>query len=166
MEIVHIAEFDSPIGALRIASTEKGLAYVELPHASGRGLEGWLRRRVPEAQRSEAFAPNRSAVAQILEYLEAKRTEFELPLEVGGAGLHLEGVWLPVVRRPALDDVAHVHFVSLESHGRDHLVEELASRSHEGLALFVLVSTGTLADEADATFTGSPGEHRLLSAFV
>jgi O-6-methylguanine DNA methyltransferase len=99
MEIVHIAEFDSPIGALRIASTGSGLAYLELPHASGRGLEGWLKRRVPEARRSSAFAPNRRAVAQILEYLEGKRSAFELPLDLRGTPFQTR-VWQALLDIP------------------------------------------------------------------
>lgn len=84
MEIVHIAAIDSPIGGMRLASTERGLAYVELPRASGRGLEGWLRRCLPEARVEDGFAPNRRAAQQILEYLDGKRTEFELPLDPRG----------------------------------------------------------------------------------
>ena len=98
-DVVHVAELDSPIGALRVASTERGLAYVELPHASGRGMEGWLRRRLPGARRSEAFAPNRRALAQILEYLEGKRTAFEVPLDLRGTDFQLE-VWNALLRIP------------------------------------------------------------------
>jgi len=84
MERVFTAELDSPIGALRIASTEKGLAYVELPHASGRGFRGWLGRHAERAEVQEGYAANRVAVAQLLEYLEGKRTAFELPLDLRG----------------------------------------------------------------------------------
>ena len=91
-EVVHVAELDSPIGGLRVASTERGLAYVELPHASGTGLEGWLRRRLPGARRSAAFAPSRQALKQILEYLEGKRTTFELALDLRGTDFQL-AVW-------------------------------------------------------------------------
>ena len=96
---VHIAELDSPIGALRLASTERGLAYVELPHASGCGLEGWLRRRLPGARPSSAFAPNRTAFAQILEYLEGKRSAFELALDLRGTPFQLE-VWKALLEIP------------------------------------------------------------------
>jgi len=84
MEIVHTAQVDSPIGSLRLASTTAGLAYVELPNASGRGLRGWLRRCLPEARCVEGFAPNRRAAQQVIEYLEGKRTEFELELDPRG----------------------------------------------------------------------------------
>lgn len=80
MAIVHTTTVDTPIGAMRLASTDRGLAYVELPHASGRGLDGWLR-GVPDAKVREGFQPNRTAAKQILQYLEAKRHEFDLPLD-------------------------------------------------------------------------------------
>lgn len=82
MGIVHTAHFDTPIGAMFAASTERGLAYLELPHASGRGFRGWLPRALPDTDCREAFQPNRAAVAQILEYLEGKRRDFQLPLDL------------------------------------------------------------------------------------
>jgi O-6-methylguanine DNA methyltransferase len=99
MEIVHTAEFDSPLGTFRIASTERGLGYLDLPHASGRGLEGWLRCRAPGATRSEAYAPNRSAIRQILEYLEGKRTDFDLPLDLRGTEFQ-KSVWSALLEIP------------------------------------------------------------------
>jgi len=92
VESVHTASFDSPVGTLRVASSARGLCYVELPHASGRGLEGWLVQRAPGAERREAFAPNREAIRQILEYLDGKRAEFELPLDPRGTPFQLR-VW-------------------------------------------------------------------------
>ena len=99
MEIVHTARVDSPIGTLRLASTETGLAYVELPHASGRGLDGWLRRCLPGARVEEGFAPNRAAARQLLEYLEGKRTEFDLPLDPRGTAFQCR-VWTALAAIP------------------------------------------------------------------
>jgi O-6-methylguanine DNA methyltransferase len=82
MEIAHTAEIETPVGSLRLVSTRAGLAFVSLPHASGRGFEGWLRRHAPGARVEPAFAPNREAARQILEYLEGKRTLFELALDL------------------------------------------------------------------------------------
>ena len=99
MEIVHTAQIDSPIGSLRVASTERGLAYLELPFASGRGLRGWLRRCVPDARCADGFAPNRAAIAQILEYLEGKRVVFELPLDLRGTPFQ-SAVWQALLEIP------------------------------------------------------------------
>ena len=92
MEIVHTAQVDSPIGTLRLASTSAGLAFVELPCHSGRGMQGWLRTCVPEAKVVEGFAPNQQAILQIVEFLNGKRQEFELPLDMRGTAFQVE-VW-------------------------------------------------------------------------
>jgi O-6-methylguanine DNA methyltransferase len=98
VEPVHTAQIETPVGALRIASTARGLAYVELPHASGRGLEGWLRHR-PGARTEPGFAPNRTAAVQLVEYFEGKRTAFELPLDLAGTEFQLE-VWRALLAIP------------------------------------------------------------------
>ncbi len=98
-ETVHVAEFEAPIGALRLASTAAGLAYLELPHPSGRGLEGWLARCAPDARVVDAFAPNRIAAAQVIEYLEGKRTEFDLPLDLRGTPFQ-RAVWEALLAIP------------------------------------------------------------------
>ncbi len=99
MEIVHTAQFDSPIGVCRVASTEQGLAYVELPHASGRGIDGWRLRCLPDARCADGFAPNRVAISQILDYLEGKRTAFELPVDLRGTTFQ-RSVWAALLEIP------------------------------------------------------------------
>jgi O-6-methylguanine DNA methyltransferase len=99
MEIVHTTTLDSPIGGLRLASTARGLAYVELPHASGLGLEGFLRRSLPDARRESGFAPNRAAAVQLLEYLEGKRTAFDLALDLRGTPFQ-RAVWQALLAIP------------------------------------------------------------------
>lgn len=92
MEIVHTAHFESPIGTLRVASTAIGLACIDLPRGGGRGFGGWITRACPGARRVEAFAPNREAIRQVLEYLEGKRTEFALALDLRGTPFQ-RAVW-------------------------------------------------------------------------
>jgi O-6-methylguanine DNA methyltransferase len=99
MEIVHTASVETPVGALRLASTARGLAYLELPHADGRGFEGWLHRCAPGARCQEGFAPNRAAAAQVVEYLAGKRTAFALPLDLRGTPFQL-AVWQALLAIP------------------------------------------------------------------
>jgi O-6-methylguanine DNA methyltransferase len=99
MEIVHTTEVETPIGSCRVASTGKGLAYVELPHASGRGLYGWLRRSAAGAELVEAWDPNRVAITQLLEFLEGKRTEFDLALDLRGTPFQ-RAVWNALLEIP------------------------------------------------------------------
>ena len=99
IERVFTAEFDSPIGKLRVASTDAGLGWVGLPRAGGRGFAGWLARNAPAARREAAFAPNRDAIRQLLEYLDGKRTAFELALDLRGTGFQ-RAVWDALLRIP------------------------------------------------------------------
>ena len=99
METVHIAQSTSPIGLFRVASTQKGLAYVELPHPSGRGLSSWLERNLPEAPCVEEVGPNRAAIEQILEYLEGRRTDFEIQLDLRGTPFQ-HAVWAALLEIP------------------------------------------------------------------
>lgn len=91
-EIIHTARFDSPVGNFQVASTDRGLAHVQLPNAGGRGFSGWQLRCMPDVECREGYEPNRVAVKQILEYLDGKRTEFELELDPQGTPFQLE-VW-------------------------------------------------------------------------
>lgn len=92
METVHIAGSNSPIGRFRVASTEAGLAYVELPRSSGRGMRDWMRLNVPECRCVEEFGPNRAAIEQILEYLASERIHFDIPLDLRGTPFQ-RAVW-------------------------------------------------------------------------
>lgn len=81
-EILHTARFESPVGELTVASSVRGLCYVALPRAAGRGLAGWQRRHAAGAKVVPGFEPNREAIKQITEFLEGKRQVFELELDL------------------------------------------------------------------------------------
>jgi methylated-DNA-[protein]-cysteine S-methyltransferase len=88
-EVVHTAEFETPFGAMACASTERGVCFIELPRASGRGIAGWVRRFAPEARITTGYAPNRAAIMQIQEYLAGKREEFRLELDLRATGFQI-----------------------------------------------------------------------------
>jgi O-6-methylguanine DNA methyltransferase len=89
MTRIHTARFDSPIGALTVASSDLGLAYLALPRANGRGLQGWQRRHAPDAKLAKGYEPNREAIGQILEFLAGKRCVFDLALDLRGTPFQL-----------------------------------------------------------------------------
>lgn len=99
MEIVHTAWVETPVGRLRVASTERGVGYLELPHASGRGLAGWLKRCLPRARCEENEVRNRAVSSQVLEYLEGRRSEFDLPLDLRGTPFQ-KRVWEALLQIP------------------------------------------------------------------
>jgi O-6-methylguanine DNA methyltransferase len=81
-ETIHWSEFDTPVGTMRIASSERGVVYLELPRENGRGFRGWMKRHAPKAALVEAFEPNREYIAQVSQYLDGKRREFDLPIDM------------------------------------------------------------------------------------
>jgi len=99
METFHTAEFDSSIGPLKVASSKVGLAYVELPRASGRGFRGWLEKHSPGAQVVDDRECNRIVIDEILEFLIGRRREFSLPLDLRGTPFQ-EAVYAEVLRIP------------------------------------------------------------------
>ena len=88
-EIIRVAEFDTPIGPIRFATSEKGLAHIALPHASGRGLGGWISSQAHAAKIREDADANHAASLQVIEYLEGERVVFELPLDLRGTEFQL-----------------------------------------------------------------------------
>lgn len=72
---------------------------MELPHPSGRGLRGWLERYAPDARCVGEAGPNREAVEQILQYLESRRTDFDLALDLRGTPFQQQ-VWKALLEIP------------------------------------------------------------------
>jgi O-6-methylguanine DNA methyltransferase len=55
-------------------------------------MHGWLRHAMPDVKVVEGFAPNQVAITQIQEYLEGKRVQFDLPLDLRGTAFQV-AVW-------------------------------------------------------------------------
>ena len=113
MDVLYTADFETPVGSIRVASSENGLAYVQLPHANGRGFDGWRLRHVPEARVEPGFEPNRPYVAQILAFLEGKRCEFDIPVDLHGTPFQLA----------VLEKVAKIPFGETKTYGE--IAEEI-----------------------------------------
>src|SRR2546425_1754355 len=73
----------------------------------------------------------------------------KLLLEIRGAGLCFGGLWIPVSRRPAFEDVRDEDVAAREPDAAQELVEQFARRADKGLALQVLVLAGRLPDDHD-----------------
>jgi O-6-methylguanine DNA methyltransferase len=82
MEVLCSSRFESPIGPLRIVTSQKGLVYVELPHANGRGFEGWRRTHAPEAEVVDRRTDHDDVIDQLLEFLASERHEFAIELDL------------------------------------------------------------------------------------
>lgn len=84
------ARFESPIGEMSVTSSERGLCYVSLPRANGRGLEGWRRRHAPSEILSGGLELNQEPIRQLLDFLAGKRADFDLTLDLRGTPFQIE----------------------------------------------------------------------------
>jgi len=82
MEVLCTSRFESPIGPLRIVTSHKGLAYLELPHANGRGFEGWRKIHAPDASVVERRAAHDDLIEQLLQFLTGTRRELAVDLDL------------------------------------------------------------------------------------
>jgi len=91
--------------------------------------------------------------------------------KVGQAGVHLGSGRFAVATGvgghvgAALQDVGDVDLFAGEFHGRDHFGEEFAGEADERLALFVLLGSGSFADEHQLGFGIAHAENDLSSGF-
>ena len=95
------------------------------------------------------------------------------PLRIDGAGLLPQVVsaqldflrpGVPVAGRSALQHVGNEHVLPLQARIGEQLVEVLARRAHEGLALQVFVLAGSFAHYKDPRLGVAHPEHRLGAA--
>ena len=92
--------------------------------------------------------------------------DVDLAEEEGRAGVALFGLGGAVAGGAAFDDVGDVDLFALETHGGDHVVEQLAGFADEGNALRVFVGAGAFTDEHKARVWGAVGEDELVAAGV
>jgi O-6-methylguanine DNA methyltransferase len=98
METLAASRFDTPIGPLRVVCSEKGLAYLELPHQNGRGLAGWMKLHAPEAKLLDRRVANDAVIDQLLEYTAGARRVFEIDLDLRATPFQLAVYKLVAVR--------------------------------------------------------------------
>ncbi len=106
METLAASRFDTPIGPLRVVCSEKGLAYLELPHQNGRGLAGWMKLHAPEARLLDRRVANDAVIDQLLEYTTGARRAFEIDLDLRATPFQL-AVYRHVAKIPYGETLAY-----------------------------------------------------------
>jgi O-6-methylguanine DNA methyltransferase len=90
---------ESPLGALRLAVTDDGVARIGLPRSSGPGFAGWLRTTFTDAERV-SWLPLLDKLSQELrEYFAGQRREFSVPLDLRGTDFQ-RAVWREIASIP------------------------------------------------------------------
>jgi len=94
------ATIRSRIGTIRVAATQRGVCKIALGKETAQDFNHWLERHIGQAPRK----PDRSGIVvlaldQIAEYLDGRRREFDLPLDVRGTDFQRR-VWAAVAAIP------------------------------------------------------------------
>ena len=118
-ELVHLTRFETPLGTMALASTEKGVVACSLPRRRGETPEGpgvrpgpeashpeasvreTLRRRMPHVRIVEGTGRNAPYVAAVRAYLAGRRKDLvDVPLDLRGTEFQKK-VWTALRRVPA-----------------------------------------------------------------
>lgn len=84
--------FDSSLGVVCIASTEKGICKIALPEESPEDFLGWLGAHFGPQNVIEDKGKNEGVLAELESYLAGELREFERPLDLRGTEFQMK-VW-------------------------------------------------------------------------
>ena len=87
-----VTELDSPVGRLRLAASERGLARLGLPRGGDHGVSGWVRQHLPDAEEVAWLPALERTSRELDEYFNGCRVDFEVPLDLRGTPFQLD-VW-------------------------------------------------------------------------
>ena len=93
------AVVETPLGNLRLAVTEAGVARLGLPRSSGPGFAGWLRTTFADAERVPWLPLVDKLSQELAEYFGGRRREFSVPLDLRGTEFQL-AVWREIAAIP------------------------------------------------------------------
>ena len=88
MKRLWVHSFQTPLGLVRVASTEKGLALLALPNESPAWFERMLKQKFPDHEVLEKGDFNLRVERQVSEYFKGKRREFDLPIDLQAPPFH------------------------------------------------------------------------------
>lgn len=98
-EIVYWALLAYDSWHLYLAATDQGLCYVGSPNAPWEELEGWVKRRIPEAKLVEGKEKLENYKTELIEYLAGSRQKFNMPLDLRGTEFQT-AVWDELLKVP------------------------------------------------------------------
>jgi len=90
---------ETPLGQIRVAVTESGVARIALPRSSGSGFAGWLRTVYADAERVPWLPLLDKLALELAEYFAGKRREFSLLAQPRGTAFQ-RAVWREISAIP------------------------------------------------------------------
>ena len=92
MNKIYCTSFESKIGLIYLASTDKGLCKVSIPNETKRDFFTWIKNHYNEEEVSENKAKNQEPIEQLKKYFDERLYKFNLKLDLIGSTFQLK-VW-------------------------------------------------------------------------
>jgi len=104
--MLYCTSFESIIGVIYIASSEKGVCKISLTHASADEFRTWIKRHFPEHEIVDSRQQNKEAIEQIRLYLARKLRKFDLEIDMIGTEFQKK-VWRETMKIPYGETVTY-----------------------------------------------------------
>ncbi len=90
--MVYCTSFESKIGLIYIASTDKGVCKISVPRQSKRDFLRWLRENFDDNEVMDNKSKNRDVIDQLNRYFNGRLAKFSTPVDLLGTPFQLR-VW-------------------------------------------------------------------------
>jgi methylated-DNA-[protein]-cysteine S-methyltransferase len=99
MPIVYGTSFDSRIGLIYVASTEKGVCKISVPRETRRDFFRWLHEHFADHEVADNKSRNREVIDQLNRYFNGKLARFTCPVDLIGTPFQIR-VWKELSKIP------------------------------------------------------------------
>jgi methylated-DNA-[protein]-cysteine S-methyltransferase len=97
--MVYCTSFDSKVGLIYIASTDKGVCKLSVPRQTKKDFIKWLRENFDDSEVVDNKSRNRDAIDQMTRYFNGKLAKFTVPVDFHGTPFQVR-VWKELQRIP------------------------------------------------------------------
>lgn len=97
--MVYCTSFDSKIGLIYVASTEKGVCKISVPRQTKRDFFGWLDENFDDNEVMDNKSHNRDVIDQLARYFNGKLAKFLCPIDLIGTPFQTR-VWKELTKIP------------------------------------------------------------------
>lgn len=97
--MVYCTSFESKIGLIYVASTEKGVCRISVPRQTKRDFLRWLRENFDDSEVIDNKSRNKEAIDQLTRYFNGKLAKFSVSVDLIGTPFQVR-VWKELLRIP------------------------------------------------------------------
>jgi methylated-DNA-[protein]-cysteine S-methyltransferase len=97
--MVYCTSFDSRIGLIYVASTDRGVCKISVPRQTKRDFLRWLRENFDESEVVDNKSRNKETIDQLTRYFNGKLAKFSVSVDLIGTPFQMR-VWKELLRIP------------------------------------------------------------------